>query len=590
MSRRTTHRVLVLVGVYLVASVAAALWVRGAIREAAWSVMESTAQLVGYEIASAVHDRMEADLSSEARDRQLLSSVVELCRRSTIVRYATVVGRGGAVLATNDPRGSRHTLPPPGELFGDDPRLRVRSVEADTLSAGQFIVDFPLGDGGRIDAYVSMVLTSEALATLYRKGYVTVVAVMIGAVLLLAAMALALHLQFRRRQRVMVEMLDRLARGDMSPPSLGPGGPAVAPALAAVERIGRRLHDSDVRSTEAQQRLALLGEVLDVGIVVFRPDGRPDFVGARARRLLDGARDGLDQVAQAIPSATSSAFSLDLRLDSGDIRQIGCTLLPIGGDRRSGTVVQLRDTGQVEVLERDLMEAVRLRSLHRLFIGVTHDLKAPINAMVLNIEALKLGLPRLRAVDEEAADQHEEGLSALAEELESLRRGLASLLAQTAPPAHRIEQFDLAETVRDTVELLSAQARQQRIRVELTTTPAAVPIRGDRDAVRQAIVNVLINALEAMPEGGELDVRVGAVGDRAEVTIRDTGPGVPASVRDRLFDMHVSTKATGTGIGLYLARSTLTAHGGTLELTATSPEGTAFLLGLPRMRGDDAHA
>jgi two-component system sensor histidine kinase HydH len=102
-----------------------------------------------------------------------------------------------------------------------------------------------------------------------------------------------------------------------------------------------------------------------------------------------------------------------------------------------------------------------------------------------------------------------------------------------------------------------------------------------RDALNQALINLGINALEAMPEGGRLDLALNHLDSRAVITIRDSGPGIPPEHRDKIFTMHFTTKASGSGIGLYVARSVIESNGGELHLHSELGQGTRFEIDLP---------
>jgi signal transduction histidine kinase len=137
--------------------------------------------------------------------------------------------------------------------------------------------------------------------------------------------------------------------------------------------------------------------------------------------------------------------------------------------------------------------------------------------------------------------------------------------------------------VQEIERLLEPQARLQQVAFETHLPGVAVRIAGQRDRLKQAILNVAINALDAMAEGGALEMRLEAHAEEAEVLIGDSGPGIPEEVRSRIFDAHFTTKTTGTGIGLYLARSIVEAHGGEITVETAPGQGSTFRLRLPTL-------
>ena len=108
-----------------------------------------------------------------------------------------------------------------------------------------------------------------------------------------------------------------------------------------------------------------------------------------------------------------------------------------------------------------------------------------------------------------------------------------------------------------------------------------MPVLASPDQVKQAILNIAINGLEVLPESGQLRIALERAGGTARVLIADDGPGIPPELRDKIFEMHFTTKETGTGIGLYVARSIVESQGGTVEIVDSSAAGTTFAVTLP---------
>jgi signal transduction histidine kinase len=201
--------------------------------------------------------------------------------------------------------------------------------------------------------------------------------------------------------------------------------------------------------------------------------------------------------------------------------------------------------------------------------------------MVLNLDRLQSAL---RSGSGEAeAEEAEQCVAVLREELERLDRSLQALLVDTTPAGQGREEFDARAMLAEIQRLLLPQARLQSVALEAYLPGTAVRIAGQRDRLKQAILNVAINALEAMPDGGELELRLEAHPDEADVLIADSGPGIPEEVRLRIFDPHFTTKTSGTGIGLYVARSIIEAHGGEISITSVPGRGSAFRMRLPTL-------
>lgn len=415
----------------------------------------------------------------------------------------------------------------------------------------------------------------------------------LGAVALAGGLGLALYLLLLRRSREVAELLEGALAGEKVPVPQVKDDFAVA--FAAADRVGKELHLERERGAQARHRLGALSSLMDVGVLLVNSSHLLDFANPRAcellgcadaaeverrwpeiRRLLDPALEPLDRRA--------SRLDLDL-LGANGTRAVRCHAYTIGEEEHQVFLFLLRDRVMLDALETDLLLASQLRALTRVYSAVTHDLKAPLNAMVLNLDLLQSALRRGEGARE--AEQSEQYLAVLREELERLDRSLLALLAETTPAGRGREEFDARAVVEEIARLLLPQARMQHVALEARLPGTALRIAGQRDRLKQAILNVAINALEAMSDGGALELRLEALPEHAEVLITDSGPGIPEEVRLRIFDMHFTTKTSGTGIGLYVARSIVEAHGGEITFGSAPGRGSEFRLRVPALgRGE----
>jgi signal transduction histidine kinase len=235
----------------------------------------------------------------------------------------------------------------------------------------------------------------------------------------------------------------------------------------------------------------------------------------------------------------------------------------------------------MKALETDLRLATQLRGLARLYLTVAHDIRAPLAAMMVNLELL--GSEGNGSTPPDAEARRQGYLTVLNQELQRLHRTLDSLLNHAALPREDLEEFDLRGLVQDIEGLLRPQSERQK--VVLTTAVPGDPVRvhGARDALRQALINLGINALEAMPDGGTLTIRLEAEGTRATLSVVDSGPGIPSDIRDKVFTMHFTTKSSGTGIGLFVARAVVESHGGEIRIAPRAGEGATLQIDLPAL-------
>lgn len=270
-------------------------------------------------------------------------------------------------------------------------------------------------------------------------------------------------------------------------------------------------------------------------------------------------RDAAGKLSEAVGPITVSSMA---RL--GDLEQ---DLQRLAAE--VGTVVGRLQDAQREVLRREQLAAVG-----QLAAGVAHELRNPLTAMKLMAQAA--------ARRPGAADLRGRNLAVLVEEIDRLERTIQAFLDFARPPRTEARPFPADAVVRETLELTAARAEQQKTRA-VADFPTG-PVEADADPVlfRQLVLNLVLNALDAVGRGGQVRVRLSRdPGGWVVLEVADTGPGLPAALGDRIFDPFVSTKETGTGLGLSICKRAAEAHGGTIGAANRAGGGAVFSVRLP---------
>jgi signal transduction histidine kinase len=242
----------------------------------------------------------------------------------------------------------------------------------------------------------------------------------------------------------------------------------------------------------------------------------------------------------------------------------------------------LSDERLAQTLETALRQASRLRNLGPLFRAAAHDLKTPLNAIALNLDLLREALPP-PSPDNPKLERQRRNLSLMSAEIERLKGMLTKLTAQVTSSDADAAPFDLSQMITDLGQTLTPLAIRHR--ADLVTQVDGPPIlfHGQRDALQQALLNIALNGLEAMPSGGRLTLRLHRVDARAVISITDTGVGIDESLQTEIFDLNYSTKPAGSGggIGLYVAQQIVRQHRGVILVTSRVGQGSTFDVLLP---------
>lgn len=238
----------------------------------------------------------------------------------------------------------------------------------------------------------------------------------------------------------------------------------------------------------------------------------------------------------------------------------------------------LRANDELLQMQEQLLRSERLAAIGQLAAGVSHEIDNPVGII--------LGLAELLIEETPADDPRRDDLLAIVEECRRCKRITGGLLGFARPVETQHDRVELGRLARDTVESLRPQKLFRELVVALNLPAAPAVVSGDADHLRQILVNLLLNAAQAMTGRGRLEVSLAMADGTAELTVDDSGPGIPPDDCERVFQPFVSTKAPGegTGLGLALCRKLAEAHGGAVTAAASPLGGARLRLSLPLAR------
>jgi len=370
---------------------------------------------------------------------------------------------------------------------------------------------------------------------------------------------------------------------------------AVQRVSSSISRLDERIRSSEQTRTEMATNLNSMLQTLKDGVMLIGADLRVVMASEAVHNfLLEGRNADIGTpITEVFPSHTAiGALVADLVTERRSVRDLPVLL----SDGRTielsfnyfpgnapGALLTLHDVAAQEELEREIEVARRMASIGRLTSGVGHEVKNPINAMVVHLELLRGKLAT--GGNPDGAQRHVDVLSS---EMSRLDRVVQTLADFSRPMEPIFQEQDLLPIVQAVVQLVAAEAEQANIAIAVTEETAGMSLRvvADAELMRQALINIVLNAMQAMPEGGAIHMHLSRERGSAVLSIRDTGSGIPPEKLNRIFDLYFTTKATGSGIGLALTYRIVQLHGGVItvasDTNSSSPtHGTTFALRLP---------
>ncbi|MFH1300873.1 MAG: ATP-binding protein [Planctomycetota bacterium] len=254
----------------------------------------------------------------------------------------------------------------------------------------------------------------------------------------------------------------------------------------------------------------------------------------------------------------------------------GCSLLRNERQEELGTVIHIRDVTERVLMEQRLRRMERYAGLGSLATGLHHEIKNPLSALSLHVQLLEEAL-----VAQTAPGEIEEMLGVIRTEINRLASVLEGFRNYASMSEPGRSDVNLAELINKLVRFIRPQAEQQHVKIKVNIEDEKLPnVKADSVHIDQVLLNLALNALQAMADGGTLTIGLSRQEDSLQIAVTDTGKGIPAEFRESIFDPYFTTRNEGTGMGLALCEKIVRQHDGTIDLT-TGSNGTTFIVLLP---------
>ncbi|KAF0216557.1 MAG: sensory box histidine [Geobacteraceae bacterium] len=327
-------------------------------------------------------------------------------------------------------------------------------------------------------------------------------------------------------------------------------------------------------------------ESISSGILTLSPDGRLTSINTTGRLLL-GKRatteahyteflDNWSDLPNRIATALAERSCYGRRpiiIDTGSgssFFDVG--VFPIGKDGVDGITVTIRDETEKEKLREEMVRMDRLASLGKLSAGIAHEVRNPLTGISLLLDDLHDRAPH----DPDSQAMMRKAL----EEIERVERLIAALLNFSSPTKADFREGDLNRTVQDTLLLLRRECERRGVALHFAPCELA-PFRFDIEKIKQALLNLVKNALQALPQGGRIEVATTAAEGTAIITVNDNGPGIVPEDLPLIFEPFFTRKGAGTGLGLSITQRIVEEHRGKISVTSSKGEVTTFTIALP---------
>jgi PAS domain S-box-containing protein len=459
-----------------------------------------------------------------------------------------------------------------------------------------FELDYPFSKGSKPFGEVRVVLDSGVLLKEIEPSLRTSATFVLVALVISTLLAAIVSGATLAPLRDIAAQLDRISAGQYDAPfpdtkGFAGSGDELGLVSRKITQVGQQLRGvHEIFSTMRENMNSVMAGLED-GLLLFTRDARAVMISPAAEKFL-GAPAGQflgRRVTEIFPPGhplhealriqgdelREVAAETDLETSEGP-KRVSVSVQAIQEDgERMGALVTLRDLDSLESINTQLQVSERLAALGRITAGVAHEVKNPLNSMRLWLENLKESLP----AEQDSASQ--QAVQVLDKEIDRLDAVVKRFLDFTRPMDIQLEATQLADLLREVLEI--AQPQLQKSSIQLAQLlPIDVPeVYVDRALLKQAVLNLVLNAAEAMPNGGQMRLVLSRRGEMAEITVGDTGKGIAPENRQKIFQLFFTTRPGGSGIGLASTFRIVQLHNGSIDFTSEVGRGTTFRIELP---------
>jgi PAS domain S-box-containing protein len=540
-----------------------------------------------------IHDYVRHSLEiNEGLQAQLAAAI-----SSPLIYEVSITDDDGLVLISSDKRLPGQFVPHRTPLTQLVQRGLIHQIKVLRGASRLYEHNYRFNLGDKPFGEVRIVLSSGFLLDEIRSGLFRAATIVLVALIISTLLAAVVSRAALAPITGISEQLDRISAGQYDSP--GPdavgfsnSGDELGQVSRKISQVGQQLRGVHEIFSTLRENMNSVMTGLEDGLLLFTKDARAVMISPAAEKFL-GAQSGQllgRRVTEIFPaghplrdalhlteSDELSEVASETELQTADgARRVSISVQAIQEDgERMGALVTLRDLDSLESINTQLQVSERLAALGRITAGVAHEVKNPLNSMRLWLENLKESIPL------EPDSNAFQAVQVLDKEIDRLDAVVKRFLDFTRPMEIRLEATHLPDLLREVLEIAQPQFQKANVQVA-QLLPIDVPeVYVDRALLQQAVLNLVLNAVDAMPEGGQLRVVLSRRGDMAEIAVGDTGKGITPENRQKIFQLFFTTRPGGSGIGLASAFRIVQLHNGSIDFTSEVGRGTTFRIELP---------
>jgi signal transduction histidine kinase len=300
------------------------------------------------------------------------------------------------------------------------------------------------------------------------------------------------------------------------------------------------------------------------------------YVLQKNPKLLEIYRRARDPMTHAVRKAMTIRLpdktNIDVQINALSINE---------GENANSIIFYIKNLAVLKELEQNLHRSMKYTVISQLASSIGHEIRNPLSSLAIHTEVLSNVATKVPAKKEQS-DRINKSINILNSEIERLTKLIDQFFNLAKPKEIELTYENINNLVSEVLELVQQEAYEKSVSIHKHLGSDLPMVKMSLDQIKQVVINIMLNAFDAMPDGGKLYIATRKYEDRVALVIRDTGKGIPPHLKDKIFDLYFSTKTTGGGIGLAISKKIVEAHEGKIYFKSKIGQGTNFVMELPR--------
>ncbi|HHJ52906.1 MAG TPA: PAS domain-containing protein [Caldithrix abyssi] len=563
-------------------------------------VVRRTSLLLGKAVEDALQNAADKNLEQlNAREKKRLRALMNSMTSETgSIIHILLINKNMKILLSSDRSIEGQQYKSPDEL------RKLKSRQPRVLHAvwgnGVKVLDviIPLkNSGGDVFGYLRLVLSHQELLYFYKNmWFLFSPMVLLFGLLIILSFYLASK-TYRQPLESVRALAHRLDEGDYSFRIDYSGKDEYTDTFYKLNKTIEKVGILNESYKKARKRIATMLKAIDESVVMLDSNGNVQIFNDAALRLFkcppqSDFEDYFRKI-QAENPEFNRFIALALKRQNEELSKDLTVWLPDGQDlfvraqcqvlteeqRVSGVLLLFKDVRMLEELQNNLQRSMKFSVIANLASSISHEIKNPLSAMAIHAEILNSSLSRPETAN---SDRIAKSLAVLQNEIKRLNRIIHQFFTLARANQPNLTLLNINAVMKDVLLLVQQQTVERNIQLDVELAPHLDFIYGDADQIKQVVLNLLLNAFQAIERDGRVIVRTKQQNNRILVEIQDNGRGMIPEVQQHIFDLYYSTKPDGSGIGLAISKKIMDAHDGRISFESVPGQGTRFVLDFPR--------